>query len=140
MTGTARYSRDAERDVVGAILNAGTLDEHAGRKVLERAMRTGLTGRDFYHQSLGALYDLLVGLQQQRKPLDPLGVALELEAEAQRRMDGLGDYLDLDIDRVRGHLVALATEALTFTNVEHKAAHVRLLAQARATADLRTAA
>lgn len=127
-----RYSRALERDVLGAILNAASIDEHAGRRTMERAMRAGLAADDFYYTSLGALYALLVELQRQRKPLDPLSVAIELEAEVHRRLEGLAAYADLDIDRVRGHLTELAHEVTNFSTIAHKAAVVRALAQARA--------
>jgi replicative DNA helicase len=127
-----RFSRDAERSVLGAILNAHALDEHAGRKTTERILRTGLTAGDFYYTSHGALFGVIVDMHRRRLQCDPLSVALELEAETHRRLRGLGSFADLDIDRVRGHLVHLATETISFTRAEQWALQLRILAQARA--------
>ena len=70
---------EAEEDVLGAILSAGSYGVEVGHSTLDRAVATGLEVGDFYRPSLGAIFERLVTMRSLGMPLDPVSVSQELE-------------------------------------------------------------
>jgi replicative DNA helicase len=118
MTTAVHANIDAERDVLAAILSAGSLDVEAGHRVLDSIYATGLEPQDFYLESHGQLYATLVKLRLASHPLDVVSVADHLEQE------GAGPA-------VHGRLAVLAAECVAFTPAPHWARIVQRHARRR---------
>lgn len=97
----------AERDVLGAILNAACISVEAGHRVCDRALLMGLLSEHFYLASHGELFGLLGSMRLRGLPLDPLAVAVELHGvNATAHVVGL--------------LHVLAREVVAFNVIEHR--------------------
>ena len=111
---------EAEEDVLGAILSAGSYGIETGHRTLDRAVASGLEASDFYRMSLGAIFERLVTMRSRGMPLDPVSVSDELERAGAE-------------PRVLSLLHALAHTVVAFGPVAHWAALVHDSATGRGT-------
>jgi replicative DNA helicase len=109
---------EAEENILGAILLAASYGCHAGHRLIDRVVATGLEPVDFYLASHCRLFGALIELRGRELPLDPLSVTDAL--------DRRGAPAD-----TRGRLERLAYVVPAFSNVEHYARIVARLARER---------
>ena len=73
------FNRDAEEAVLGAILCAGNLDRGFAHRIMDEVLTTGLLPEQFYVESFGRLFEVLVQMRLRALPLDTISVADELD-------------------------------------------------------------
>lgn len=124
----------AERAVLGAILSAASYGVDAGWTLIARARRTGLVEKEFFSETNGALYALLLALSKRGVATDPLSVAAAIDDDARRNVGPLATLLDPDRlwqDHAHGRLLELAHEVTSFGAIEHHCGLVRAAARER---------
>jgi len=107
---TLPWSEDAEKTVLGSLL----MDPAAKSRVFPL-----LTTEDFYHPAHGAIYDAMVGLDSDSKPIDAITVAEQMRAsDSLHRLRALGG---------EGYFAELTSAVITVENV---AFHAKVIADA----------